>query len=411
MSTPAPVSVVIPTRNAGPAFEETLRAINTQRLDRPVELVVIDSSSADGTPEMARRYGARVLSIAPATFGHGRTRNQAIAACGGAYVALTVQDAIPADDAWLAPLVQVLDRDPQVAGVTSRTVPHEGAGWIAQVIAAYGHAQRTRQPLRRLVDVADFDCLSFDEKQRLCTFDNVSSMLRREVWERQPFADVPFAEDLAWGRDALLAGYALAYEPSSVVRHSHERSDAYELRRAYINSRTLGELLGESCQPLNTREALDLWWLMTEVRALCGLYRLVDLDAALRIETRLLRPWYRGGLDMAGLERLGQPPDGTLTRQEVDDLFHRLWQGPHGDRLRQAILDTDSPTPRLSILRYVVGWGHRAQREGVLTPALYRRIWLHAMVQTVGQRLGEATRYGCGGRLGAWIHGRLSGGV
>ncbi|MHB1295283.1 MAG: glycosyltransferase family 2 protein [Anaerolineae bacterium] len=415
MGTPASVSVVIPTRNAGPAFAETLQAIRAQRLDRPVELLVIDSGSSDGTPALARRFGAGVLSIAPAAFGHGRTRNQAIAACGGAYVALTVQDAIPADENWLAALARVLDANPQVAGVTSRTIPHEGVGWIAHVASGYGHAQRVQQPFRRLEDPAAFARLSFAEKQNLCAFDNVSGMLRRQVWERHPFSDVPYAEDLAWGRDVLLAGHALAYEPASVVRHSHERSDAYDLRRAYINSRIVGELLGESCRPLGQTEAQELWRLVAEVRRLSQLYRLIPLDLAFRLETRWLQPWYRAGLDEGALAKMGVPitgaEAGTFTRYERDSLFRRMWWGPEGDRLRQTILEGDAPDARLEILRYVVGWRNRAQQESALTRDLYRHIWLHAMTQTVGRRFGEATRYDAGGAVGARIHRRLAGGV
>jgi GT2 family glycosyltransferase len=65
---------------------------------------------------------------------------------------------------------------------------------------------------------------------RTTLFSNVNSAIRRELWERFPFADeVAFAEDQDWARRVLLAGYAIRYEPEAVVRHSH----AYTIRSAF----------------------------------------------------------------------------------------------------------------------------------------------------------------------------------
>jgi len=77
------VSIVIPTRNAGDAFTETLDAIAAQDLGEPFELVVVDSGSTDGTSARAEARGARVIAIDPAEFGHGHTRNLGIACAFG----------------------------------------------------------------------------------------------------------------------------------------------------------------------------------------------------------------------------------------------------------------------------------------------------------------------------------------
>jgi rhamnosyltransferase len=75
-----------------------------------------------------------------------------------------------------------------------------------------------------------------------CTFDNVCSCIRRTVWEAHPFRSMPIAEDVAWGRDVLRAGYQLAYLPDVVVRHSHDRSPWYEYARTRTLHRQLAEL-------------------------------------------------------------------------------------------------------------------------------------------------------------------------
>ena len=64
-------------------------------------------------------------------------------------------------------------------------------------------------------------------------FANTSSCLRREVWERFPFRHVEFGEDVDWAERVLLAGYALVYEPSSAVIHSHDYPLREQLRQHY----------------------------------------------------------------------------------------------------------------------------------------------------------------------------------
>ena len=53
------VSVVVPVRNAEGLLDECLRSIVAAE---PAELIVVDGCSTDGTLEIARRHGARILS-------------------------------------------------------------------------------------------------------------------------------------------------------------------------------------------------------------------------------------------------------------------------------------------------------------------------------------------------------------
>jgi len=76
MASPAPVTVVIPTRNEGAQIAECVR-----QLAWADEVIVIDGHSTDGTPELARSAGARVLdggAVAGPTIAH--QRNAGIAA-------------------------------------------------------------------------------------------------------------------------------------------------------------------------------------------------------------------------------------------------------------------------------------------------------------------------------------------
>src|SRR5262249_20994050 len=87
-----------------------------------------------------------------------------------------------------------------------------------------------------------FDALPPMERYLSCVFDNVASAVRRTSWEKIPFPPRSFGEDVAWAREVLLAGGAVAYEPSAQVEHSHRISIVREFKRLYCDHRNLVEL-------------------------------------------------------------------------------------------------------------------------------------------------------------------------
>jgi glycosyltransferase involved in cell wall biosynthesis len=58
------VSVVVPTRNSAEFLEACLRSIRSQRYG-DLELIVVDNSSTDGTPSIARCYADTVITAGP----------------------------------------------------------------------------------------------------------------------------------------------------------------------------------------------------------------------------------------------------------------------------------------------------------------------------------------------------------
>ena len=241
MSAPE-VSVLLLTLDAMPGLPELLRRLGEQRVDARTELVAIDSGSRDGTAELLASRVDRLIRIPRERFDHGGTRNLGVEACRGERVALLVQDALPASPAWLAELVAPLGED-AVAGAFSRQVPAPGASALARHQLA-GWVAADEVPRRVRLSPAEFARLEPLERLRACAFDNVSSCLRREVWRAHPFPETPIAEDVAWGRRVLLAGYALAYAPRSVVVHSHDRGLRYELERTRLLHAELRRLFG-----------------------------------------------------------------------------------------------------------------------------------------------------------------------
>jgi rhamnosyltransferase len=245
----AKVSVVVPTLNAGPELEELLEKISIQEGDFEREVIVVDSGSTDGTVELARRYGARIHQIRKEEFNHGATRNLGVSLARGEYVALTVQDAVPLDERWLGAMVENFERDERVAGVYSRQIPRPEASPLTRAVV---NNRRTASLERREQYVESqkrFSNMHPRKRRRLATFDDVSSCIRRSVWEELPYEKTNFGEDLRWSKRALEAGYKIVYEPRSAVIHSHERGALYDLRRYYVDQRLSLELFGLKLVP------------------------------------------------------------------------------------------------------------------------------------------------------------------
>ena len=240
---PPPVSVVIPTLDAGPRFREVLEGLRAQEGSFDLEILVLDSGSSDGTVELAESYGAKVHRVAPSGFNHGATRDLGISLSRGEYVALLVQDAVPANGQWLDAMVEDLENDEEVAGGYSRQLPREESSALTRVLV---NGWATASPVRReqFADPEKYPSLPPEERWRLATFDNVSSCVRRRVWEGISFGRADFGEDLRWGKKTIEAGHKLVYEPRSAVFHSHERGALYDLRCHYANQAVILDLFG-----------------------------------------------------------------------------------------------------------------------------------------------------------------------
>jgi rhamnosyltransferase len=238
------VSIVLLTRNGGTRIGAVLDAIRTQRVPAVPELVIVDSGSTDGTRARLSRDADVFLEIEPHAFNHGTTRNLAVARSSGTFVVLLVQDAVPQGDRWLAALLAPLQHDPSVAGAFARQIPCSDASPLTRRQLAGWIAGRGDARVVKIRDRAEYDAWTPWERLQACAFDNVCAVVRRSIWNAHPFAELPIAEDLAWGREVLLAGHALAFVPDAVVEHSHNRSAWYELKRTWVLHQQLHQLFG-----------------------------------------------------------------------------------------------------------------------------------------------------------------------
>ena len=227
------VSIVIPTWNGAKTLKRVLPALLSQKTAFSFEVIIVDSESKDGTADLVQKFSSiRYFRIRKRDFNHGATRQWAAEQGKGEFIVFLTQDATPASESWLSSLVNVFDLDSSIVGAYSRQVPYSDCPPLeAERILEWYGAQRKIQYLNGV----QWEELSPMERRLCANFDDVSSCIRKKILLEFPYRPMPYAEELDWAKRVLQAGKKLAYEPASIVQHSHRRSCLYEFKRRYID--------------------------------------------------------------------------------------------------------------------------------------------------------------------------------
>lgn len=220
-----PVSVLIPTRNAGASLERLLVSLARQTL-RPVEVVVWDSGSRDATVEIARRHGATVIAIDADDFDHAGTRSRMAKAAAGGIVVFLTHDAIPADDRALELLVAALRQQDDIACAYGRQIAAPDASAGARFLRDFNYPPSSE--IRALSDRDRLGFLTFFCSNSFAAWR--TSALEQIGW----FGDSAiFGEDALAAARLLMAGFRLAYAAEARVEHSHNYTLFEEFRRSF----------------------------------------------------------------------------------------------------------------------------------------------------------------------------------
>ena len=220
------IAVIVPTLDAGALWSEWLEAYRRQTLV-PEYALVVDSSSSDATPALARQAGIEVVTISRAEFNHGGTRQCAIGRLPAEVelVILITQDAVMDDERAFANLVAAFT-DPAVGAAYGRQLPRTGASPIES------HARLFNYPSEgRVKSVADIPVLGF----KTTFISNSFAAYRRSALNAVGGfpSDVILSEDTYVAAKMLLAGWKLAYCAEAKVRHSHDYSIVEEFKRYF----------------------------------------------------------------------------------------------------------------------------------------------------------------------------------
>jgi GT2 family glycosyltransferase len=126
------ISVVIPAFNRAKVIGEALSSVHAQTRS-PLETIVVDDASTDGTADVAEREGARVIRL-ERNRGAAGARNEGIRAAAGDAIAL-----LDSDDYWephhLATVVSLLEQNPEAsaAGSAVRMIGARTGVWKGRI--------------------------------------------------------------------------------------------------------------------------------------------------------------------------------------------------------------------------------------------------------------------------------------
>ncbi len=237
--------IIIPVRNGGARWREAAGALQRAVPD-PSIVAVVDSSSSDGSDQVAAQCQFELERIDPRTFNHGRTRQEAVNRfCEGrSYVVFLTHDAVIEGAQSLADLLEAFT-DPGVGAAYGRQLPHHNAGPFGRHSASYLYPARS--VTRTLADARQYGI-------RTAIISNSFAAYRLQALR----ACGGFPSALILGEDAyvalrmLQAGWAIAYRADATVRHSHDYTVSQEMQRYFdygVLHAQLPELLGDEGPP------------------------------------------------------------------------------------------------------------------------------------------------------------------
>lgn len=221
----AKVGLIVPTLNAGKAWEAWLNAF-AQQTRKPDTLLLIDSSSSDGTVALARNHGFAVQLIAKTEFNHGGTRQLGVMMMPDAeIIVFLTQDALLANPDAIGQLLAAFN-DAPVGAAYGRQLPHRNAGPIA------AHARLFNYPVASQVR-------SLDDKSRLgiktvFISNSFAAYRRSALIQCGGFpANTIMNEDTFVAAKMLVNGWKIAYCADAQVYHSHDYGFQDEFKRYF----------------------------------------------------------------------------------------------------------------------------------------------------------------------------------
>lgn len=219
------IGVVIITHRARAHLMQLLPAL--LRSSIPLRILVVNSSSNDGTVEEAQKWGVEVHLVPRLQFNHGLTREAARKKIATPIVVMMTPDAYPVDEYLVQRLVEPIQRK-QAAASYARQIPHVGADLFERFSREFHYPETSCLYTARLL---------LDNPVKALFFSNSCSAYCQEALDKVGgFPHVLVGEDTLSAGALLQQGFTLSYVAEAVVRHSH----CYGVREEFMRHFDIG---------------------------------------------------------------------------------------------------------------------------------------------------------------------------
>jgi rhamnosyltransferase len=246
------ISILIPAKDEALNIRTCLDAVFSQETSAEFEVILVDSGSTDGTPEIVSGYPVRLYRIAPEAFHHAGTRNYLASLARGEHLVYLNADAFPASSNWLNALLSNFS-DSSVGAVYGRHLPKSDCNLERQVVLAtmYGDQKIVKESSRKQ-----------ELGYRYYHLSTVNAAIRREVWESTGFPEeLKIYEDVGIAKRILDGGWKIVYEPAATVYHSDNHNPSGLFRR-YFDLGVIWKQLGIWDDTTKSSLSRDGWRLL-----------------------------------------------------------------------------------------------------------------------------------------------------
>lgn len=264
---PIAASIVIRAYNEAQHINRLLDGICQQNLAN-YEIILVDSGSTDGTPELAAQYIERraaapaqgtaaqypapltIVHIQPDEFTFGRSLNRGIQAAKGEYIVIASAHVYPVYPDWLERLLAPF-ADSKVGLTYGKQRGAATTHFSEHQVFAHWFPDSPQAPLY--------------QNHPFCN--NANAAIRRSLWEQHPYDEtISGLEDLAWANWLLQNNHAIVYVPEAEIIHVHQetpgrvynryRREAMAFKRIFPHEH-FG--LGDFFRLVTSNIASDIW--------------------------------------------------------------------------------------------------------------------------------------------------------
>ncbi|MFO1075245.1 MAG: glycosyltransferase, partial [Geminicoccaceae bacterium] len=214
------VGVVVVTHRARQHLRRCLPPLLASPL-RP-RVLVVNSSSQDGTVEEAQALGAETLVVARSAFNHGLTREQARQRLGTPVCVMLTPDAYPQEPDFLERLTAPV-RNGAAAVAYGRQLARAGAGIVEQVGRLFSYPAESH--VRSLADWPRYGSYT-----HFCS-NACAAWSSKALDTIGGFKPTLVSEETIAVAELLAQGHSIAYVAEATVEHSHPQSLAAAFRR------------------------------------------------------------------------------------------------------------------------------------------------------------------------------------